>query len=411
MTVVIALLAQAAAGDFVDGGFVIRPGDTTGFTAGVGAPTVDWDGSQFVMLFESPVAAGEIPAGCNSYYRIGRATSADGATWTVDASPVLEPDYATVGSATRCAVTQPGIVFDGATWHLAVATAGMNATEDGNESTGIAYYTSADSVSWTPEVQVITPEEGVTGIGLPSLAIRDGVLHVAYNQAKSIFNAWTELGSGAWNTFTTPAIDYTTAGEWAAKDLIGASIYCAETAGPIDLLVAGDDASSVRSLAWGSSADGSTWTVGSPITTGTMALGSLNHWDVLPFDGGGQVMLYSMTDSATSLKAIGVALTDDASGDPLGRGCWPVEDTGDADTDADADADADADSDTDTDADGDVDADTDADSDSDTDADAASPMDTGAGSAGDCGCSGAGAGGGVIGVVLAAAVARRRRLV
>ena len=103
--------------ELYDLGLVLRGTDR--FAAGVGAPSVEYDGGSdtFVLYFESPAPATEVPAGCANSYRIGRATSVDGVNWTVDPDPVLGPD-AVEGSARACSVAQPAVAYDGTRWNL-----------------------------------------------------------------------------------------------------------------------------------------------------------------------------------------------------------------------------------------------------------------------------------------------------
>lgn len=394
-------LANAAPA-YEDQGFVLTAAAGAAFAGGVGAPTVEWDGSarQFVMFFESPAVAADIPEDCVSYYRIGRATSPDGVNWTVNENPVLEPDHADPLGVRRCAINQPAVVFDGTAWHMVFSQATTKDTDTRNEPAGIGYARSNDGVTWeTGETPVVTPD--ANGIGLASAAIVDGQMYVLYSVAPHLYLTSRPAAGGPWTPVAAPVLENTVLGDWATTWVFGASLTCDETAGnPFQLTFGADDAALVRNLGIASSPDAESWAIdaGSPLTGGTLVYGSLNHWDVLAVGADASALWYSKTDDATGLKAIGVAVSGTPDGQNHGRTCpnqWPpdVDTGGDSDTGDSGGGDSGGDSGV-------------------TDTGTAGGDDTGgkdvAGE--DCGCNGAGAGGaGALAALSALVLGVRRR--
>lgn len=332
----IVLLSLAAAGPaFVDQGFVLRSPTEGAFTAGMGAPTVEYDVSTgtYAMYFEAPNP--ETPAECVTSYNLGRATSPDGVTWTVDPEPVLSADVTVSGSPFHCVVSQPAVVHDGATWHLFFSMAGEPAADgEPNQGNGIGYATSTDGVDFTVQEAPLVRAEGVS-MGLGSAAIVDGVLYYLYVWKPDFRLAWKPLdGSADWNIGDTTVIDHDDVGAWAVQWVLGPSLFCEDDqASPFSLVYAGDDNSNVRSLAFAQSADALSWTqdAGNPLSAGDVDYGALNHWDVLEA-GSGYLMWYSKTEEKTGLKAIGYATAGDLG--PTGpRMCpHPSPDTGPTDS-------------------------------------------------------------------------------
>lgn len=306
------LSVALAAPVFYDEGIVLQPPADGPFAGGINAPTVDYliRNREYSMYFESPSLT--IPSGCQTFYSIGRATSPDGVTWTVDDAPVLEPDYANTGSNSACAVSQPAIVFDGETWHLFVSM-GSNQTSSGgaNVATGIGYATSTDGVTFTLQEDVLVPYEGVA-LGLASATILDGVIHLLYVEKPDLRLATYPVdGSAEWTFVEEPVLTSAEVGDWAGTWVFAPSFFC-ETDQDQDfsLLFGGDSTSGTRSLGFGTSADAEIWDWEGPLSGGDLPVSSLNHWDVLEaLDD--YVMWYSMTDPSTGLKAIGKAATSE----------------------------------------------------------------------------------------------------
>lgn len=328
-------LANAAPA-YDDLGFVLAAPATGAFAGGVGAPTVDWDGAtgQFVMFFESPAIAADIPDDCVSYYRVGRATSIDGVTWTMDENPVLEPDHADALGVRRCAINQPAVVFDGTDWHMVFSQATTKDTDTRNAPAGIGYAKSSDGITWEVGVTpVVAPV--ANGIGLASAAIVDGEMYVLYSVAPHLYLTSRPAAGGLWNPVATPVLENTLLGDWATTWVFGASLTCDETAGnPFQMTFGADDASLVRNVGVATSPDAESWAIdaGSPLTGGSLAYGTLNHWDVLAVGADASALWYSKTDDVTGLKAIGAAVSGTPDGQNHGRTCpnqWPPDlDTG-----------------------------------------------------------------------------------
>jgi MYXO-CTERM domain-containing protein len=327
-------IAYAGPG-FIDQGFVLSAPASGSFTGGIGAPTVDYDvaSGTYVMYFESPPATP--PAECNTSFAIGRATSPDGINWTLDAEPVIAPDVGTAGSPFHCVASQPSVVYDGATWHLFFSMASEPASAgQPNTGNGIGYATSTDGVNFTVQDAPLIPDEGVS-MGLSSAAIVDGNLYLLYVWYPDFKLAWKPLSGGTWTVEDTPVVDHDDVGVWAIEWVLGPSLFCEDDqADPFSLVFGGDDHDGVRNLAYGHSADATTWAydADNPITTGDLDYTSLKHWDVLEA-GTDYQMWYSKDDPSTGVKGVGYAVTGYEMGPTGPRMCPhpapPVEDTGD----------------------------------------------------------------------------------
>ena len=99
-----------------DLGLILEAPTKGWFAQGIGAPTVAWSGTEYVMFFESRVDPPT--SACDQAWVIGRATSKDGIDWTIDEEPVYLPSWSDTTSPEACAVAQPAVVYDGVDWHL-----------------------------------------------------------------------------------------------------------------------------------------------------------------------------------------------------------------------------------------------------------------------------------------------------
>lgn len=311
LTLLYALSAAQAAPAFFDQGFVLKAPSTGAFAGGVNAPTIDIDNatSTYVMYFESPVAA--VSSDCVSSYVIGRATSPDGLVWTIGDTPVLSPD--STSDTSRCVVSQPSIVYDGTLWHLFYSTAREKPSSgaDYNLPTGISYATSTDGQNFTVRAApLIAVTDLSETIGLSSATIVNGHLYVLYFYNNDFRLATAPLSDpSAWSTPADAVVDHL-ALEWASSDVISPALFCEDDMyDPLSLVFAGD-AGGTRSLAFATSVDGTAWTLDAqtPLTGGDLNYGDLNHWDVIEA-GPDYLMWYGKTDTATGLKAIGLAAT------------------------------------------------------------------------------------------------------
>ncbi len=325
----LSLLATAgpalAAPAFLDQGFILVAPATGNFAAGIGAPSVDYDVATgtWAMYFEAPVPT--VPAECTTAYSIGRATSADGINWTIDAEPVLGPDLGTPGSPFHCVASQPAVVYDGATWHLFFTMASEPiGVGQPDTSTGIGYATSTDGVHFTVQAAPLIPYDGVS-MGLASAAIVDRVLTLIYVWRPDFRLATLPLdGATNWTLDADPVLRSESAGAWALQWVLGPSLYCEDDqTDPFSLVFGGDDNANVRNLGYAQSPDARHWALddANPLVGGDLDANTLNHWDVLEA-GPDTLMWYSKTDPASGLKAIGYAVTA-LEHDPVGPRMCP----------------------------------------------------------------------------------------
>ncbi len=319
----LAFTAALAAEPFNDEGVVLQPGAESVFAAGVGAPTVEWDGTQFLMYFESPAPEPQIPEGCGGAYQIGRATSPDGLVWTPETLPSFSFGGAE-GTTRYCSVAQPAVLFDGTLWNLFWSSSREPAAgSTANQPTGIGWATSSDGLTWNVQAETLVPFTG-TAMGLASAAAVNGLVYLIWSEYPNLFVITRPAKGGAWSP-PMLAIDHELLGDWGSEWALGPSIVCAaESAAPLRMLFGADQAETFsRSLAWATTTDGSTWTVdeAGPLTGGTLEYGALNHWEALSYDGGGTRLWYSRSDTETGTKFIGSAWSGAAGGEPQPRLC------------------------------------------------------------------------------------------
>lgn len=308
---------------FEDWGLVLSAPSSGSFSGGVNAPTVTFDPTtnQYVMFFESEDLSGGIPSDCAQGYSIGRATSTDGVTWTIDATPVLEAAYTDSTSAYHCVVSQPAILFDGTTWHLffSMAKGKASSTSTSNQPTGIGYATSTDGVTFTMNSAPLISKTGSQAPSMPSAVMYNGVMYVLYAEYPDYKLAWRDT-AGTWTVESTSLIDEGEAGDWSDLWIFSPAVVCDRRVGyfPITLILGGDDTSANRSLGIAVTQDGFEWyaSLDNPLASDTLDFNSLRHWEVLRA-GNELLMWYSVTDSTTGLKAIGFA-HDDLDG----NGTW-----------------------------------------------------------------------------------------
>ncbi len=335
-------LASAAPTAFYDLGLVLQPNEDSVFAAGVGAPSVEWDGSQYVLYFESPAPTDVVPEGCANSFQIGRATSPDGVAWSFDAEVNFGPG-GEAGSARYCSAAQPAVLFDGSQWNLfwsASREPAGNATT--NEPTGLGWATSPDGLTWTVLEESLVPFESES-IGLASATALNGVLHLAWSEDPDLYTMMRPISGGSWSA-PVRMIDHAAVGDWASDWVLGPSLICnAESVDEPLAVLFGGDTSGVfeRNLGWASSTQGTSWPIEpQPFVDGTLDYGGLNHWEVLRSGGSGYTLWYSRTDEATGHKAIGAAFTDTLLGEPHPRACpnpWAEPDDTGAESDAEYD--------------------------------------------------------------------------
>lgn len=331
------LFAARAAAEpaFTDQGFVLVGPESGSFAGGISAPTVDVDEATglYSLYFESQQATAA--EGCSGSWLIGRATSTDGRSWTLDEVPILEPDASDPGSNTWCSVSQPAVVYDGTTWHLFYS--GATADSGLNLATGIGYATSSDGVGFTRVADPLIPFTGAA-IGLSSATLVGGEIWLYYTLSPDIHLARVSA-DGLGSVSDVGLVMDDDAQTWSSTWLLGASALCVDGESPSWEMFVGGDAIGLRSLAHASSVDGATWSfdADAPLDGGDLAYADLKHWDALGFNGSGDFLLWYSTDDSDGRKAVGLAVTTESWSLPQPRACdslLPDEgDTGDTGAD------------------------------------------------------------------------------
>ena len=314
-------LTAAAAPIFTDHGLILDGSNAGPWSGGVGAPSVAWDGAQYVMFFEAP---GPTAEGCAQSYYIGRATSPDGTAWTVDADPALSPDAA--DSLRACAVSQPAVVYDSGTWQLFVSMGGALDGSGINTPNGIGWFTSADGQTFTAQGQVIAPTEDIRP-SMASAAQLDDQLYVLWSSYPDVYLS-VRQADGSWISAESPVISPQSGTSWSDIWVFSPALLCGGD--PVGFTAFyGADGSDGRSIALATSADGTIWANDpqTPLSSAGLAMSELNHIDLLSA-GDEYIMWYSRTDPGTGLKAIGFASSAETWTEPDDR-VGSTEDTGD----------------------------------------------------------------------------------
>lgn len=337
-----ALTPARAAPAFFDRDFVLKAPTTGPFAGGVNAPTIDIDEhtGTYVMYFESVTAP--VSTDCVSSYVIGRATSPDGVSWTIDEAPVLSPDLES--DTARCVVSQPAVVYDGERWHLFYSTAREKPSSgaDYNLPTGISYATSTDGLTFTVQAEpLIAATDLSETIGLSSATIVYNEIYLIYYYNKDFRLSTSSLADpSSWSSPTTSVIDHTTLADWSENNVISPALFCEDDMPDgLSLVFAGDAPSQTdteRSLAFATSTGGVDWTMDAqtPLTGGDLNYAELNHWDVIEAHSD-YLLWYGKTDPDSGLKAIGLATTSSPWEEAQPRLCphdyqlHPPGDTGD----------------------------------------------------------------------------------
>jgi len=254
--------------------------------SGTGSPTVVFDGTEYVMYFESRIseeyldtlgAAGNYE-GCRNredrdrvVWGIGRATSPNGIDWTADPDPVLLPQE---GTFFHCQSAQPNVVFLDGTYHLyfkAQQVWEKHLPEGGSawgssRFTGIGYARSTDGVSFTvPDTDPILPVSEDLGFPSVTRVQVDGdsdpvwFLHVALNP--EIFLATAPAPGGPYTFFAEEGDERTPILQpgqslWTDDLVFNPSALCEPTSTtfPFTMFVGGRDLDSegeIVSAGWG----------------------------------------------------------------------------------------------------------------------------------------------------------------
>ncbi|MFZ5481899.1 MAG: hypothetical protein ACOZNI_34380 [Myxococcota bacterium] len=287
-----------------DVGWVFEAPDDGPFALGVNAPTVDWDGQgqRYVMFFESPLAPHELAPGCRTGWRIGRATSADGVTWEIDPEPVIEPEP---GTAWACSASQPAVVRDGHDWHL------LFAMEDDARNVGIGLARGRDGERF--DVVAAPAIEGPR-VGMPTVGLSEGLLHVVYVKAPDLAVATLDPKTGELLD-TDVALVAADGPDWADHWLVTPALACVKHGGwGLVYSAFADPGATLRSYAIAGSDDGWAWS----LEEGIAGL-DVTHVDVtLTKD---QTLVWYSGAAPDGRKAIGLAWTGAPKHKPKAREC------------------------------------------------------------------------------------------
>lgn len=311
---------------FTDSGIVLRAPDDGTWAWGIGAPSVEWDGTQYVMYFESDIGPA---SGCPTRYVIGRATSPDGVAWVIDAAPVLSGNSGDARSHWYCGASQPAVAFDGTTWHLAfMENEYTNEGRPESRASYLGYATSTDGVSFTvveDAVGTVARGMGRSGgsgwwpVGFPSVVLADGEVNILYATYAGFGYARSGATVGLRQTFYALDGDLAADGRW---------VY--SPSGICD----NDPASVFRTLflaRYREDAPSAVWTENEAMWMDSRELESVDgtsmhlftavrHADLLQVGESDAVLWYTTFDEL-GRRAVGYAATTATPGIPLSRSC------------------------------------------------------------------------------------------
>ena len=279
-----------------------KPGEN-----GIGSPTVAYvpDTDTWVMFFEARYGSG---APCTQgIWGIGRATSPDGLTWTVDDDFALQPK---LDSYYDCVMAHPSVTYDDGTWTLffkAHQNAEACADTDNVPSwgcslvTGIGVAQSTNGTDWTVSEEPIYVDNT---IGFPRATKVDGVWNVFFERRSSAtsFEIWRTTSSDEGATWSDVArVLQPGFADWVEEEVFNPAVTCDpnDTTGiPLTMWAGGanhddDNFATVRTMGVGLavSQTGAAWfwdpdtpallRVVTPEDGNTEAEQDWRHWDVL----------------------------------------------------------------------------------------------------------------------------------
>ncbi len=317
MIALVIALGHAAEPVFNDRGIVLAAPNIGPYAGGISAPTVVFDGKGYVMYFETPRAA--TTPDCADGFAIGRATSNNGRNWVLDAAeilgPAIDPD-----AMDRCGVSQPAVVFDGKVFHLfySQSRTKRTSTATANRNGGIGYATSENGVDFSRVDDAVVPPAS-TAVGLASALILDGQFYLYYSQYPDLYVASGPIDLSTEWSLDGLVMDHDDQ-DWSATWLLSAAALCRQ-GGEVEIFVGGNSGA-VRSIGRATSPDAYEFEFASddPLTSPTLDIKNLKHWDVIAGKAVGQYMMWYAKDDLTGRKVIGMASTD-RFGRPLSRVC------------------------------------------------------------------------------------------
>jgi predicted GH43/DUF377 family glycosyl hydrolase len=181
----------------------------------VETPSVVYHGGQFHMFYTGYPAGQQADS---TTYRIGHATSPDGATWTKDATFLLGPSGTNL-TFNKSIVAEPGAVSTGSEIFLYFTALGEDAGLGTTlQSIGLVKSATGAAGSWTAQAQVLKPDNAVYprssfyGFSTPQPCIYSGQLLLMFSivadpwKQVAIGNALSADGSTAWAMNTFPVV-------------------------------------------------------------------------------------------------------------------------------------------------------------------------------------------------------------
>jgi predicted GH43/DUF377 family glycosyl hydrolase len=201
------------------------------------------------------------PALDSTHFRIGHAVSADGISWTKDASFLLGPS-GNPGDFNQFIVGEPGPVVFNNTLYLYFTAVGVD-TALGASLQTIGVVTSADGVAWSTPALAFKPDQTVyprasnwVGYSTPNAVVIDDKVHVFVDVAndhgnntwtqEALHHAYSADGLTGWTQDAAPIrrlTDFT----WTQREIRSADALLDGTT--LRLYFAGDDLLATK--AWG----------------------------------------------------------------------------------------------------------------------------------------------------------------
>ncbi|MGC6493597.1 MAG: hypothetical protein ACON5B_12230, partial [Myxococcota bacterium] len=324
--------------------WMIEPQPGTFYENGVGAPSVAFDeaNNQWVMYFETRFPEPTDTCIGVGQWGIGRATSPDGLSWTVDDEPVITNQ---LGSYYGCVVAHPNVLFDGKTWRMWFKAHQENGPCDDPKNpspwgcspvTGVGYAESTDGIDWTVTTD---PVINLGNFGFPAVTRVDDVYYMllAYSSsANGIFEIWEAVSTDdgvTWSPPTTVLEPNTVL--WAPDELYNPAVTCQNHPNfPFILMTGGRDTTPAggsttlltAALGRAFSANGVQWPWDGTVPiyewdlSGPVPDNDWRHWDVVLLEGSklgafefqdNEYLLYYAQRNEEGRNRVGLAYTYD----------------------------------------------------------------------------------------------------
>lgn len=287
----------------------------TFYEAGVGAPTVVWDGvsSRYIMIFETPLGTDPLcPVGV---WGLGVALSTDGVNWNVAPNPVVEPTPGD-GSYYSCVAAHPSASFDTETNTMLIFFKGEQGTDACDSETptwGCETWTGLGRMlvflndDGTVRSRSLSAEPVLTvgqNFGFPKFVEVDGVYNILFSIYPNIYRA-TGTTINSLTMDPEPILEPSKTLFWANQEVFNPAAACEASSGfPYVSYFGGRNTSSwlITDAGWGkaisASADSGSWFRNENPYFSWGNESDWRHWEVLLVGTSDHLVFFSEKDAS-----------------------------------------------------------------------------------------------------------------